>query len=130
MGKIFKEGDRVFHIEYGWGDVITINEEYSFPVIVRFDNNDMQACFLESGIEFEDSSQSMLSFTEYTLQGFSQERPIDLPEVGEEVFYSLDDETWYLAKFKEYKNGDIILRNTFRTGMTNIFECNNIKRIR
>ena len=42
-----------------------------------------------------------LSFTEYAIQGFSQERPVELPEVGEVCLFSDDEYSWYIRDFKE-----------------------------
>lgn len=121
---VFKEGDKVFHIEYGWGEVIDTEEDYSFPVVVKFDNS-QQASFLESGKELPDSLQPMLSFTEYTLQGFSQERPIELPEVGEEVMVSWNGDQWSIGKFYEHKNGVFYTKDDNR-----IWLWHHIKRLR
>ena len=65
----FKEKDRVFHIHHGWGTVESINKETS--IVVKFDKN--------IGSNFVDIK--LLSFAEYTLQGFTQERPFE-PVVG------------------------------------------------
>lgn len=68
MGKqIFKKGDRVFMHLFGWG-VITDTNVHGHPKIyhVYFDNDD----------ELE-LKEYELSFTEYTLQNFTQERPIN-----------------------------------------------------
>lgn len=83
--EIFKVGDRVYHIEYGWGVVTEINTSYRYGIEVEFDHPSLNCAvsYTFDGKEFESSNTSLLSFTEYTLQGFSQERPIVLPEVGE-----------------------------------------------
>ncbi|MDO4728395.1 MAG: hypothetical protein Q4B43_05240 [Bacteroidota bacterium] len=71
--QIFKAGDRVFHYNYKWGEVIkTYSKELAYRgigVLVAFDG--------AGQVAFEDKGLSSLSFTEYTLQGFSQERPIN-----------------------------------------------------
>ena len=79
MGTIFKVGDRVFDIRFGWGTVKHIQEDVSsyFPVNVLFDNDKSQNLkFYSSELDGE-KYINLLSFTEYTLQGFSQERPIN-----------------------------------------------------
>jgi len=86
--EIFKVGDRVFHACHGWGEILSINEDY-----IRVKLIDDVWCF---------SDKNLLSFTEYTLQGFSQERPIQLPEVGELCLVSYDDEHWRCVKFQRY----------------------------
>jgi hypothetical protein len=85
----FKVEDRVYHIEYGWGTVKRTNTNWS--CLVRFD-----CCVIG------DYSNALLSLTEYTLQGFSQERPIELPNVGELCLVSYDDEHWRCVKFQRY----------------------------
>lgn len=72
METIFKKEDRVFDYHHGWGEVIA------------FDNHDRLIVKFKEGNVFYDKNGrrgnsyfSTLSFTEYTLQGFSQERPID-----------------------------------------------------
>lgn len=106
----FKVGDRVYHIQYGWGEVEAnifddvINQQI-YHVHVRFLDNNVS--FTLDGKEFEEDKQPLLSFTEYTLQGFSQERPIELPKVGELclVSNSQNFEDFKLGFFKEYKDG-------------------------
>ena len=106
---VFKVGDKVFHFQYGWGEVTKIDEEGTFPILVFFTNNDgneVTASFTLDGRYFENSIQT-LSFTEYTLQGFSQERPIKLPEVGELCLVrDYDGEEWKVVTFKEYNSRD------------------------
>ena len=70
---MFKVGDRVFNYQYGWG---TINEELTKFILVLFDNcKSVSIPFYKDGKETSRSERPTLSFTEYTLEGFSQERP-------------------------------------------------------
>ena len=104
METVFKEGDRVFCILHGWGIVKRISKEGSFPILVFFTNNEglgETASFTLDGRYFE-NSMKMLSFTEYTLQGFTQKRPIVLPEIHEEIMVSNDEKTWVMGRFIEY----------------------------
>lgn len=48
-----------------------------FPVNVLFDNDKSQNLKFYSSEFDEEKYTNLLSFTEYTLQGFSQERPIN-----------------------------------------------------
>ena len=109
METVFKEGDRVFCILHGWGIVKRISKEGSFPILVFFTNNEglgETASFTLDGRYFE-TSMKMLSFTEYTLQGFTQKRPIELPEVGELCLVrDYDGEEWRVVTFKEYNSRD------------------------
>ena len=70
---MFKVGDKVFNYQYGWG---TINEELTKYILVLFDNcKSVSIPFSKDGKETSRSERPTLSFTEYTLEGFSQERP-------------------------------------------------------
>lgn len=68
--QVFKKGDSVFHFIEGWGKIIS--EDVTFPMI-KWDNNIFETY----------AHIKLLSFTEYTLEGFSQERPEELPNEGE-----------------------------------------------
>jgi hypothetical protein len=62
---MFNLNDRVFHIQYGWGEVYDTRPSGVF--YVRFDNGFTYG--------FGTAFQSLVSYTEYTLEGFSSERP-------------------------------------------------------
>jgi len=100
---VFKVGDKVFHLQHGWGKVTNIDTKQDYPITVIF--NDINSyCFTEKGCMNAWDNLPTLSFTEYTLQGFSQERPIELPEVGEEIMVSLGGgKHWVLGTFIEYR---------------------------
>ena len=93
MKEIFKVGDRIFHIQYGWGEVLEEINCYG-NLKITFDKEVPQWCFID---------KSFISFTEYTLQGFSQERPIVLPEVGELCLVKDEKhELWIAKRFISY----------------------------
>ena len=105
MESIFKVGDRVFHIEYGWGSVASVDKRQAYGLDVKFNRNPSNAVseFTLNGFEFEGARTSLLSFTEYTLQGFTQERPIVLPEVGELCLVrDFKDSVWKARNFKKF----------------------------
>lgn len=80
--KIFKVGDRVFDIMYGWGVVEELHqdEERSYPLIVRFPGFDT-LYYTRDGKSNTSDSHPILSFTEYGFDNrFSQERPINYEE--------------------------------------------------
>jgi hypothetical protein len=80
MKSIFRQGDRVYHFLYGWGDVIQIvtNNNYLW-VRVQFDDKPK---------DFQDNFKDgfLLSFTKYKLEGFSKERPEESPNKGDIVW--------------------------------------------
>ena len=90
MKEVFKVGDRVFDLVYGWGKVI----HSTCPV---------RAKFSEYTVDYYKKDLVKLSFTEYTLWGFSQERPIMLPEVGELCLVrDFKDSVWKAREFKKF----------------------------
>jgi hypothetical protein len=76
MDGIFKEGDRVYLCILGWGTVI---ETTKWDIVVNFDSID-NTRYVSGEV------RKLLSFTEYTLEGFSQERPEELPKPGDIVW--------------------------------------------
>jgi hypothetical protein len=111
---MFKVGDKVYHIKYGWG-IIT---DYTRALMrVEFTNT----------VQYFEIDDKLLSFTEYTLQGVSQERPIELPEVGEECLVRDDDEDlWVLKCFMGYYPS---LEKPFVTSPRNVY-FKQLKRIK
>lgn len=107
--EIFKVGDRVYHIDNGWGviDYISDSTNDLHPIQVVFEKvEDDTKYFTIDGRYYDWSEYKSLSFTEYTLQGFSQERPIELPEVGELCLVrDYEDDTWLVREFAEYRHG-------------------------
>lgn len=80
--QIFKLGDRVFDIMYGWGVVEELHqdEERSYPLIVRFPGFDT-LYYTRDGKSNTSDSHPILSFTEYGFDNrFSQERSINYEE--------------------------------------------------
>jgi hypothetical protein len=76
---MFKVGDKVYNYQYGWG---IVKEELTRYIMVVFDNcKSVSIPFYKDGKETPRSERPTLSFTEYTLQGFSQEihRPLGVP---------------------------------------------------
>lgn len=75
--QIFKLEDKVFDIRYGWGTVINgidIDDiDNLYPI--RVDFNKYIITYTYDGKITDEDKHPILSFTEYTLQGFSQERP-------------------------------------------------------
>lgn len=94
---IFKKDDRVFCVIYGWGKIIAVDYG-SHPITVQFDNNRI-ITYNSNGCLDANANQS-LSFTEYKLDGFSLERPENLPKLGEVVWVKdRDNEDWIVRHF-------------------------------
>ena len=94
MKDIFKEGDRVFHIQHGWGTIRAVLSD-----MYVFDKGD-------ENLGFPKDNNKTLSFTEYTLEGFSQERPEKLPNKGDIVW--VRDEfpsEWIIGHFLKKADG-------------------------
>ena len=88
----FKKGDKVYDAQFGWGEVVDvlIEDTIHYPVLVDFSST--QESFKLDG-RFYNKSQPTLSFTEYTLQGFSQQRPLPF-KVGDVVYLSDNKKNW------------------------------------
>jgi hypothetical protein len=106
---VFKVGDKVFDYRYGWGIVNFIVDKSFYPINVKF--GEYSYDYTWDGRAFLDLSQ-VLSFTEYTLEGFSQERPEELPKKGQIIWGrgELPSE-WHIGYFFE-KRGDKYLINS------------------
>ena len=78
----FEKGDRVFHYLKGWGEIVhlysdnweEVDDNYTVCV-VRFESSEEIIHFTKY------LATKMLSFTEYTLKGFTQERLTEQTEV-------------------------------------------------
>ena len=78
--QIFTVGDRVFDAAFGWGEVFSYDTDSYYPVIVNFDIGGRKAYTWDGRLNR--IANPTLSFTEYTLQGFTQERQIKFPCAG------------------------------------------------
>ena len=61
--QIFKEGDRVYHFSHGWATIECLGEIYNG-----------ENCYFLKELKGGLFTEKSLSFTEYTLSGFSHER--------------------------------------------------------
>ena len=66
--QIFRKGDRVFDIRHGWGEVTDAEDK---EIYIKYKNCSQM---------YSPSNIGVLSFTEYTLKGFTQERPVNYEE--------------------------------------------------
>jgi hypothetical protein len=96
MDEIFKKGDRAYHYLYKWGTIRNANKSFAS---IDFD-----------GIGYAMCDVDPLSFTEYTLEGFSQERPEPLPNPGDIVWVRDNEyDNWMITYFRKF-NANVILR--------------------
>lgn len=104
--EIFKVGDPVFDIRYGWGEVVLIDTDHgNMPIKVSI-NGDYY-WYTEDGEHVFDSVK-LLSFTEYDLisGGWSQDRSVlNQPKNGQLV-YIKDGNEWKMRYFS-HKVGDL-----------------------
>jgi hypothetical protein len=107
INDIFKVNDRVYHHKYGWG---TVEATFYGRVMAEFDNT-------KNVIRELDGDIKLLSFTEYTLEGFSQERPEELPKKGQVVWTRGEfPSEWEIGHFFEKKG------NEYRTYLSPNFQ--------
>ena len=106
---IFKKGDKVFDYRFGWGIVDFIVESSLYPMNVTF--GEYSDVYNLEGRAYKDLP-IVLSFTEYTLDGFSQERPEEFPKKGQIVWGRNEfPSEWHIGYFFE-KRGDKYLMNS------------------
>lgn len=121
MEQIFKKGDKVFCYNFGgWGDVIEEREDKYTPFTIRCSFPIGNASFTYDG-RFNKDAPPILSFTEYTLEGFSHERPEELPKKGDVVWVrDSKDHNWTISIFLEYnpeeKEGPYVVSPNFIEG--------------
>jgi hypothetical protein len=103
METIFKEGDRVYHIQYGWGEVTgTLDSGLGSLVKAKFKFGNKTITFIMDG-----KLKNLLSFQQYTLEGFSEQRPEELPKRGDVVWVRDDpDFHWEVSMFLEYDTNE------------------------
>jgi hypothetical protein len=102
MKTIFKEGDRVFcYNQGGWGNVIKIfSDDNPYPIYCSFDLGNSN--FTKDGRFYADGPP-ILSFTEYTLEGFSQDRPEPAPKPGDIVWVrDTEYDSWMITYFRRF----------------------------
>lgn len=93
--EIFKIGDEVFVANLGWG---TIEHISRLSCSVKFDN--------EKNDVIRKIPTDLISFTEYTLDGFSDERPINYSEYSGDWGKFWNDENkdynWVISRLLVY----------------------------
>jgi hypothetical protein len=109
MKTIFKVGDKVFDLNFGWGEVVAISES-DHPLRVIYDSIGLGYFYSKDGKFRDKCILPSLSFTEYSLNGFSQERPEQLPEKGDVVWArDSEKEEWTIAYFIEKQDNSYLV---------------------
>jgi hypothetical protein len=109
MKTVFKVGDKVYDARYGWGVIERADNgcDLPYPILVNFKKGH-SSYTLEGKAAIVDLIP-LLSFTEYTLQGFSQERAELLPERGQIVWVRDNENSdWICAQFMRKEKGAYI----------------------
>ena len=105
MDTIFKQGDKVFDAMFGWGFVHEVGDLSGTPFPIRCHFNKFYTSYTCDGKIYSDATPT-LSFTEYIFEGFSQERPEELPEKGQIVWgRDKDYQNWHIYHFS-HKSDD------------------------
>lgn len=97
--QIFKVGDRVYDINSGWGKVISVRSDL-YPIRVDFASH--SESYSKDG-KYCMTMKATLSFTEYALEGFSQEREHEFKD-GDLVWVRDNDlQMWQVRFLKTVK---------------------------
>lgn len=96
MEAIFKEGDKVYLYPLGWGD-IQYKSDYDYSIYFQS---------IEDTRYIGGDVRRLLSFTEYTLEGFSQLRPEELPNRGDVVWIKEDEDQYFWQIGHFFKKSD------------------------
>lgn len=115
METVFKKGDRVYDAMLGWGEIIDFNYLKRYFNVLFDTGTSIYYCEDGALYDYENRNQfkPTLSFTEYTLEGFSQEWPEELPNIGDVVWVrDHDKDFWIVSHFiKKVDNKYIVSNN-------------------
>ena len=99
MDRNFEIGDKVFDIRYGWGEVLGFETDLDWVSIeVEFKGGDGSinriSYLIDTPEDFDDNELCLFSFTEYTLEGFTKEKPMDYSKfIGKwGMFWDIDSQ--------------------------------------
>lgn len=101
--EIFRVGDRVFDIRYGWGEIVSINSDRAYPITAVF--NGSKTNYTYKG-ESSTGNIQTLSFKEYGFDNrFSQERPVNYEDCIEKwgKFWNDNPEYFTIGILKGYE---------------------------
>ena len=95
-----KKGDIVYWQDLQ-GEVITIDSDSHYPIIVKFING-ISMRFSKDGSFYENTPQ-VLSHTPYTLNGFTQNKVIEKDTLVWVRMY--EDSEWQMRYYSHFENG-------------------------
>ena len=100
---IFKKGDTVYCALFGKGVVTYDSAKGNYPLTVAFEQDEMNHGYTLDG-RYQTNYKPTLSLTEYRLEGFSQERPIDYRDyIGKwGFFWDEDKNKGYIDKLDNF----------------------------
>lgn len=106
MERNFEMGDKVFDIRYGWGVVESFENELDWESMEVNFNNSLISYTIDGPGEFDDEL-CLLSFTEYSLQGFTKDRSIDYTKfIGKwGMFWGDDRKEYAISRLESFKDG-------------------------
>jgi hypothetical protein len=94
MKNNFKKGDNVFVAPYGWCEYCHTSVNVGKEII-------------KQGCNHYEVDTTLVSFTEYKLEGFTQERPFE-PKIGEKYFFwndeTINDDCVGYGRLKQISN--------------------------
>jgi hypothetical protein len=98
-------------IQFGKGKISQFYEYDEFPVVVTFPEGYRETYTIDGKRRKTDSIPT-LSFTPYTLQGYTIVPPRELPEVGEMILVKINEWDWVVREYiKVKKNDDVIVKS-------------------
>jgi hypothetical protein len=107
MDTVFKKGDRVYDAMLGWGEIVNFNNFKRYFEVLFDTGTSIYYCEDGSLYDYQERNcfKPTLSYTEYTLEGFTQERPEELPNPGDIVWVrDLEYDNWMVTYFKKFSD--------------------------
>jgi hypothetical protein len=120
---VFKKGDKVFDYRNGWGIVMSVSS-YRYAIDVNFFNGNGD-CYTYDGRTYAGNPKT-LSFTEYTLEGFSQKPSKESAKKGQIVWGRDNFNSEWMIGYFIIKKGDTYIINAKPNATGRKYEVNEI----
>ena len=101
--QIFKVGDRVYDYRFGWGKITRLIDNVLYPIKVAFESDAFEYYTIEGS--FFEGDKPALSFTEYTINGFSQVRP--QPDIEKDTLVYVRNGLSDMRYFSYFEDGKV-----------------------